>query len=252
LHTLYGSRIPQDADPVEVWNEYVADADELNDQIEEMIAKPMRDAGLRPVAAITEMQIFARGPKLPTNKTIAETLYYAAMLNSSIRSDGLVELVTHSALLNHGGGLGKQRGVVFTHPVWWATHFYASQEGTIPVKVDIDSPTFSTEGKYLAKRANLPYVDAVALLGSDLKTCNVLVANRHSRSEYETRIAVKGFDATGHVEIVTLKAHSLLARNTWDSPYTVWPEDGSATVESGLLTRRLPPLSLTRLVLRSR
>jgi alpha-N-arabinofuranosidase len=174
------------------------------------------------------------------------------MLNGSIRSDGLVELITHSALLNHGGGLGKQRGVVFTDPVWWATHFYASQEGTIPVKVDTSAPTFATEGKYLAKRSNVPYVDAVALLSPDGRTCNVLVANRHPGSEYETTIAVRGFDAIDHVEIVTLKADGLLTRNTWDGPRTIWPEEGSATVQGGLLTRRLPPLSLTRLVLRSR
>jgi alpha-N-arabinofuranosidase len=252
LHTLYGGRIPQDADPVEVWREWVADADELGDQIEELIAKPMRQAGLKPLTAITEMQIMSQGPKIPTNKTIAEALYYAAMLNGSIRSDGLVELVTHSALLNHGGGLGKQRGVVFTDPVWWTTHLYGSQEGTIPVAVSINSPTFSSEGKYLARRENVRYVDAVALLSPDGRTCNLLVANRHPASEYEVTITLKGFDAGEHAEAVILKADNLLARNTWDSPRNIWPEEGSAAVRSGMVTRKLPPLSLTRLVLRSR
>jgi hypothetical protein len=59
-------------------------------------------------------------------------VYYPAMLNGSIRNDGLVELVTHSALLGPGGGLGRLRGMVFADPVWRTTHFYASQEGTMP------------------------------------------------------------------------------------------------------------------------
>jgi len=252
LHTLYGRGIPQEADPVEVWKEYVADTSDVTNQIEEMIGKPMREAGLKPLAAITEMQIFARGPKLANNKIIAEALYYEGMLASSIRSDGLVELVTHSALLNHGGGLRKDRGIVFTDPVWWVTHLYGSQGGTIPVNVDIDSPTFSTEGKYLAKRTNLRYVDSVALLDPDGRTCSVFVANRHPDSAFETRLAVKGFDAAEHVEIVTLKADGLLSTNTWESPQRVWPEENSAVIQSGVLALRLPPLSMTRLVLRAR
>jgi alpha-N-arabinofuranosidase len=179
-------------------------------------------------------------------------VYYPAMLNGSIRSDGLVELVTYSALLNHGGGLGKERGVVFTDLVWWVMHFYASQEDTIPVKIDISAPTLATEGKHLAKRANVSYVDAVTLLSPDGRTCTVLLANRHPASEYETSVAVRGCDASEHVEIVTLKADGLLTKNLWDSPRTIWPEEGSAAVQGGLLTRRLPRLSLTRLVLRSR
>jgi alpha-L-arabinofuranosidase len=95
-------------------------------------------------------------------------------------------------------------------------------------------------------------VDAVTTLSPDGRTCTVLVANRHPASEYGTSVAVRGFDVTEHGEIVTLKADGLLTRNTWDSPRTIWPEDASATVQGGLLTRRLPPLSPTRLVLRSR
>ena len=51
-------------------------------------------------------------PHLPTNATQAESLYLSGALHSAMRQGDLVEMFTHSALVNHGGGLKKEREIV--------------------------------------------------------------------------------------------------------------------------------------------
>jgi alpha-N-arabinofuranosidase len=203
----------------------------------------MRRAGLEPRVAVTEMQIFTNRPSLPNNKTVAEALWLASLLHTSFKSDGLVELITHSALLNHGGGLGKNRSLVYAEPVWWATHLYSSQTGTVPVAVRLDSPAFSTSGKFITRRENVPYVDAAALLDPKTKTLSVFLINRHVTESYTTALTLPGAPPTAIRS--TLTANDLLARNTWDAKDAIRPAESNTPTNS----IPLPPLSLTRLTL---
>ncbi len=252
VHPLIGGRTDPKSDPVEIWEELVAFADGYGDYLEELVGKPMREAGLEPKVAITEMQIFTHQPSLPNNKTIAEPLWLGSILHTCFRSRGLVELLTHSALLNHGGGLGKRRGIVYAEPVWWATHLYSTQPGTIPVEVRAESPVFSSKGRYCAKRENVPYLDAAALLDPEGKTCTVFVINRHAEKAMETTLELEGFPASEEVEAVVLKAGSLTERNSWDDPDRIRPQPSRLRLSDGRLTHRFPPLSLTRLTIRRR
>lgn len=250
VHPLIGGRTDPRSDPVEIWQELVAFADGYGDYLKELVARPMRQAGLEPKVAITEMQIFTHQPALPNNKSIAEPLWLASMLHTCFRSGGLVELLTHSALLNHGGGLGKKRGVVYAEPVWWATHLYSTQPGTIPVEVRTDSPVFSSKGRYCARRENVPYLDAAALLDPEGETCTVFVINRHPGAAMQTTLDLRGFPAVGTVEAVTLSAGSLTERNSWDTPDRIRPVPSRLTLTGGRLAHTFPPLSLTRLTFR--
>jgi len=243
-HPLIGSGIAPESDPLEVWLALVAFADGYLDRLRSLIVEPMKRAGLEPKVAVTEMQIFTNRPSLPNNKTIAEALWLASLLHTSFRSEGLVELITHSALLNHGGGLGKNRSIVYAEPVWWATHLYSSQDGTVPVSVRLDSPTFATSGKYITRRENVPYVDAAGLLDPKTKILSVFLVNRHPAEGYTTSVIVPGAPASARR--ATLAAKDILARNAWDSPNAIRPEESEAALGSV----SLPPLSLTRLTVK--
>ena len=251
VHPLVARNAPEDADPVEVWNELTAFADGYMEYLDVLVGEPMRRSGLQPKVAITEMQIFTRSPRLPTNKSIAEALWLGSLLHSCFRSDGLVELLTHSALLNHGGGLGKNRGVVYADPVWWATHLYGSQPGTIPAKVEAESETFAVEGKYLIKRSGVPYLDAAALLAPDGRTLTLFVINRHASKEAKAPISVRGFAAAGNAEAAVVKGDSLSARNAWDDPGRAGLAVSSVTLRDGGFEHAFPPLSLTRFTIRA-
>ncbi len=243
-HPLIGSNIAPESDPLEVWLGLVAFADGYLERLRSLVTEPMRRAGLEPKVAVTEMQIFTNRPSLPNNKTVAEALWLASLLHTSFRSDGLVELITHSALLNHGGGLGKNRSIVYAEPVWWATHLYSSQSGDVPVAVRLDSPVFSTSGKFITRRENVPYVDASALLDPKAKVLSVFLINRNPASAYTTSVSVPG--APSSALRATLAAKDLLARNTWDSPNAIRPQESEAVLASV----SLPPLSLTRLTVK--
>lgn len=247
-HPLIGGGVPADADPIEVWKELVAFADGYADRVRTLIAEPMRRAGLEPKAAITEMQIFTNRPGLPNNESIAEALWLASLLHAAIRSDGLIELITHSALLNHGGGLGKNRSVIFADPVWWTTHLYSSQSGTVPVAVRVDSPDFSTSGKYTTRRTNVPYIDAAALLDPSGKTLTAFLVNRHASETFHVRVDATGGNFHPIARRSLLSAETILTRNTWDSPDNVRPVESDTPVSDVVL----PPMSLTRLSLQLR
>jgi len=247
VHPLEARNAPAGADPFEVWRELVAFADGYMEYIGKLVGEPMRAGGLKPKAAITEMQIFTRYPTLPTNKSIAEALWLGSLLHSCFRNDGLVELLTHSALLNHGGGLAKRRGVVYAEPVWWATHLYGSQPGTVPVAVRANSPEFSVEGKYLEKRNNVPYLDAAALLEPDAGSLTVFVINRHPETALTASLSLSGFSVDGAVEAEVLRANAVTMRASWEEPGKIRPETSQLTLSSGRLEHRFPALSLTRL-----
>ncbi|MBS1825635.1 MAG: hypothetical protein JST93_09965 [Acidobacteria bacterium] len=243
-HPLIGNGIKPDSDPVEVWQGLVAFADGYAERVRELIGEPMRRGGLEPKVAITEMQIFTNRPSLPNNKSIAEALWLASLWHTAFRSGGLIELITHSALLNHGGGLGKNRSVVYAEPVWWATHLYGSQAGTVPVAVRVSSPKFSTSGKFVTKRDDVPYVDVAALVDAGGKTASVFLINRHTSEGFRVSLVAKGAAVPAKARRWVLAAEDLLARNGWDTPERI----GVTESEVSLTDVAVPPLSLTRVM----
>lgn len=251
VHSLEGASARQASGAEEVWQELVAFADAYLEYLDALVASPMRAAGLEPRVAITEMQIFTNVPHLPHNKTIAEALWLASLIHAALRSDGLVELITHSALVNHGGGLAKDRGIVYADPVWWTTHLYGSQEGLYLQHVRVEgSPVFSSAGRYILARKHVPWVDAVALEGAGQASSTLFVINRHPGEAMAVEIRLEGFPAEPDVEGITLAASSLLERNSWDAPERIRPAAWRGRLQGSTLAYTLPPLSLTRFVFR--
>lgn len=248
VHTLAGHHIPAESDPEAVFREYMGFAADYGNHLA-ALAAPMREAGLTPRLAITELSIFTLKPPLPNVDNLSEALYYSGIVNAAIRSEGLVELITHSALINHSAGLVKQRGIVYPHPMWWALHLYGTHTGIQPVSVHVDGPVFSCSGQWLTRVENAPTTDVVALMSQDLHTLVIFVTNRDSKTPASVRLSAEGFASEAHGTVSILAGESFMARNTWDATEHVRLRTHAVRLEDGMLEHTLPPHSLTRIVL---
>ncbi|MFC1453485.1 alpha-L-arabinofuranosidase C-terminal domain-containing protein, partial [Verrucomicrobiota bacterium] len=252
VHTLEnGGRFSRDDEPTAVYMEHMAYVAEYGKRLR-TLAAPMREARLKPKLAITELSIFTNMPELPHMDNLSEALHYSGIVNAAIRSKGLVELITHSALINHSAGMTKTRGVVYMHPVWLALHLYSVQPGVQPVKLDVKGPTFSTEGKWFDKVASAPLIDAVALLDKKDSALTVFVANRDPCNAVSAELTVDSFRAAGRAQVSVITGDSVLARNMWTDPEAVTIDRRYAGMGRWPLRLDLPPLSLTRLIIRKR
>lgn len=245
VHSLPGSHIPADADPEAVYLEFMAHAAGYHDHLR-ALAAPMVEAGLQPKLAVTELQVFTNKPTLPNNASLTDALWTAGVIHACIRS-GIVELVTHSAMLNHGGGLRKERGVVYTNPVWWTTHLYGEQRGVTPLHVGVECGVFTNDGSWLGKREAVPYLDVMALAAEDGSELSLFVVNRHPRVAIETAVSVRGVDPGARVDVDTLNGDGPMARNTMEAREAVTLDRAHAELADGALTHAFPPHSLTRM-----
>ena len=244
-HCLMGSAIQTDLPKEDVFRSYMGLPVWFEGQLREMGQRMAQGGVADPKLAVTELQIFTKRPSLPSNRTLTEALFYAGVLNAAIRLDGLVEMVTHSALVNHGAGLEKDREFVFPHPVYLAEKLYSTQSGKWPVCVKVTSPQFGVHQTVdLPAVENAPYLDAVALLDDTGKEMNLLVTNRHPKDALTTEIKLDGFDAAPEVLTQTI-AGDYMARNSLNDPVKVRIRQGRTRSESGGLAYKFPPSSLT-------
>ncbi|MBT5534674.1 hypothetical protein HOK31_16525, partial [Candidatus Poribacteria bacterium] len=245
VHSLPGSQIPAESDPDAVYLEFMAHAAGYDDYLRELAA-PMVEHGLAPKLAVTELQVFTNKPTLPNNASLTDALWTAGIIHACIRS-GIVELITHSAMLNHGGGLRKERGVVYTNPVWWTTHLYGSQDSVTPLHAGVECATFTNDGSWLGKGDGVPYLDVMALAADDESELSLFVVNRHPREAIETAVTLRGVAPEAHVEIHTLTGDGPMARNHMEARESVVVEHASTDLTAGGLTHTFSPHSLTRL-----
>ena len=71
--------------------------------------------------------------------THAEGLYDVLIYHAAVRLAPFVELVTHSAIVNHGGGLRKEHERVYANPCHYAQAAFAAFAGARPVQVELES-----------------------------------------------------------------------------------------------------------------
>lgn len=251
LHRLAGGRIPRDANPANVFRSLMAYPTWYEDSLGELVEQ-MRHAGVEPRLALTELQIFTNKRELPNNGSLSEAVYMGRHFHTAIRLNGLVEMITHSALVNHGGGLWKRRGVVCATPSWWATHLYGTMEGTIPLATSVTTPTYEVSEKTMPTVKDVPYVDAVAMTNAERSMMTLMVVNAHPEEEIEARIALKDWPLPKALVGRQIGGESFMSRNSWDDSdrVTIRKIDEQAEAEDGMLKYALPPHSVTELVFR--
>jgi alpha-N-arabinofuranosidase len=247
IHTLIGNAIPVGTEPDAVYNSLMAYTNWYEGHLRAM-GKQMTDVGIAdPKIAITELQIFTNRGEWPANWNQSEVVFYAGIMNSSIRTD-MVEIITHSALVNHGGGLSKWRQVVCEQPVFLARKMYATQPGRWPVRLKIISPTYDvTELPGMPAVENTPYLDAVALLDNSGKELNILVTNRHPSEAITATIHLQDFAARWMVSVQTLAGKTYLDANSPGAPDVVQIQRSVGRTQPTGMEYTFPAHSLVRL-----
>ena len=250
-HPLIGGAVPEGADPADVFDGLMGYAHRFPLVLREL-ARPMRRAGLTPRIAVTEMQVFTHRAGLPNNRTLAEAVWTASMIHAAIRSRGLVELVTHSALVNHGGCVLKECEFVWPEPVYFVHQLYGTQSGTVPLQVRFAGPSFAVPHvPTLPRPRRVPALNAVALANEAGTEVTLIVVNCRARGGVRTRVRLHGWDARSGVRVRELSGESFLSANTLDAPSAIELRARTARARGGALTHTFPPHSVTELVFRA-
>jgi alpha-N-arabinofuranosidase len=248
IHTLIAHRVPPETDPETVYRSVMAFPAWYEGHLKEL-AEQMARKVTPPRIAITELQIMTRAR--PNNQTIAEALYLAGIINTSIRLGDLVELINHTALVNHGGGLRKEREFVWENPVHLTSRLYANQSGRWPVRLRVTSPVLSVPELHdLPAVTDAPYLDAVALLNDAGDELTLLVTNRHPSEALTAEIALHDFSPQAEVATQTIAGESFLSENSFTEPNAVRLEPGRTTASQAGLRHTFPAHSVTALSLR--
>jgi alpha-N-arabinofuranosidase len=194
VHPLIGGGTPADADPERTFRALMAYPTAFEKDLREQL-EWARGRGLSPRVAVTELQIFTNRPSLPSNSTLSEALFLGRFIHAAIRLGGEVEMITHSALVNHGGGLSKQQEAVFAQPVHQAHVLYGTMTGVRPVPVKVECGKFSAHEPHIPPAEGAPDLDAVALLDGTGEELTLVAINTHPRSAIRAKVACGGAKA---------------------------------------------------------
>jgi len=209
--------------------------------------------GLDLKIAITEEIMFNHGKHQPNASTLSEALYYSGVVNSAIRTKGIVEIFTHSALINHGGGLRKSRGIVYADPVYYARRQLQRLAGGRPVKFRLTCP-FSDIPEWQEAWAGpspkrFPLIDVMTVRQKD--ALQIVLLNRSPDKPYEVEIHIHRGHFDNQADLFLLQGSSFMASNEVVNPNRVIPVNQSIQVAStGTLQVECKSSSISMITLR--
>ena len=263
-HPLIGGNVPSSVDPLDVYRNFMATPDILGTKWEEL-RESMLSAGVRePRLAISELQLFAHlsggssaGARL-TRETLVnpgtqgEAVYDTLMYHTAIRLGSFVELITHSAVVNHGGGLRKEFERVYANPCFYAQSAFADFAGATPVSTQVQcatehAPTVLPDLSSAGSEITYPTISAVAAKAGD-GSLLVSIVNRGATNTH-LQIAVNAFHAAPRTQLWSLAAQVPWAANSFQYPDAVQPKMSTSALNSGSLVLDLPPYSVARVQL---
>jgi len=96
------------------------------------------------------------------------------------------------------------------------------------------------------------HLDVSARLHPDGKTVDLFVINRNLEQPIECAVQFLEGSVEANVEVATLNAPSLLARNTFAEPNKIQLDHRRLQADGGSLNYRFPNHSITRLTIRRR
>jgi len=261
LHILAGGQVDERTDPKDLFHCFMAYPTAIAERLR-ALREQMMAAGIdRPRVAITELQLFAhfRGratdagsPQpcaIPTPATISEPLYDALIINECIRMGGLVDILTHSATVNHGGGLRKTRERVWAAPAHYGHVMGKALAGGAPVAVKLTCGSFSAAVPHgnLPPATDTPALDALAVLGDDKSRLELMIVHRCADAgAIDVTVDLGGFSAASEAEVCSLVGESPDDKNTPEDPERIVPRASTVRVSDGGCTLTVPPFSLTR------
>jgi alpha-N-arabinofuranosidase len=259
-HPLIGGPVSADTDPMDVYRDFMGVPAVLERRWRELEGS-MRSAGIaEPEMAVTELQLFPRiaPPKEGTEATLTrerlvtpathcEGIYDLLICHAAIRLAPFVRIVTHSATVNHGGGLRKERELVYANPCHYAQSAFAAFAGAIPVAAALrcgteSMPVVLGDLKNAGEGGEYPVIDALAAVATDGALLLSLV-HRGSKGPVRLEASLKGFEADSEAEAETFAAPFPWSANSRSEPEAVRPESSTLPVRNGRLSLDLPPWS---------
>ncbi|MHC4641794.1 MAG: alpha-L-arabinofuranosidase C-terminal domain-containing protein [Planctomycetota bacterium] len=264
-HPLIGGNVGADADPLDVFRDFMA-VPEVLEKKWAALQEDMKKAKIKnPRLAVTELQMFARvgQPSSPgasrrlthrnlvSPSTQAEALYDVLIYHTSVRLAPFVEMVTHSATVNHGGGLRKRRERVYANPCHYAQAMFAAFAEAIPVRTELScstqkAPLVLADLKNVTSEWSYKSVDALAAIASD-GSLLISIVHKGADKPVDLDLFLKGFGSAKKVEIQTLSADVPWAENTAEDPRAITPVDTVKRIEKGKLSITIKPYTLLRM-----
>jgi alpha-N-arabinofuranosidase len=261
-HPLIGGNVPPNTEPLDVFRDFMA-VPEVLEQKWAALRGDMEAGGIKdPRLAVTELQMFAHmgqggssdAPRRLTHdnlvnpSTHAEGLYDVLIYHSAVRLAPFVEMVTHSATVNHGGGLRKSRERVFANPCHYAQTMFAAFAETVPVRTELTCPTGKAplilpELRNVTKDWSYRILDVLAARASNGDLLLSIV--QKGTEPIQLDIVLKDFEPAGQAQIQTLAAGVPWAQNTLEAPKAVAPATSTMQLNGAALSLRLPPYSYT-------
>lgn len=275
-HVLIEAHADPTTDPVELFNAHTGLAPRLGTQYRE-VAADLRAAGVDPKLAITELQLFTRfdenapedsppeeatltAETMPTSHSITEAVFDATVRNQCLR-DGDVQMVTHSGIGNHGGGIQRHHERSWADPCYYGRVLESGLVGGTPIGVEVAVDTFSTETAYgtdtsewfgeLRPVTDEPVIDAVAVVDADAHDVAVLLVHRDAGSD-AIEVEIDGgelFAGSETVDVETLTGDTMHAENTFERPERITPHHETRAIEETTATVTLSPFSIVRVTL---
>lgn len=264
-HPLIGGSVPQTVDPVDVFRDFMA-IPRLLEKRWRAMEKLMRQNQIpHPRLAVTELQMFAhvggRGDRdkpirltaenLPRQDTISEALYDVLIYHACVRLTPFVELVTHSATVNHGGGLRKERERVWANPCYYARSAFHALAGAqiIPIEIQaqrLRAPRVLPNIRHVPEALIYPSVDAVA--GLDRKgQVWVSMVNCYAGKPVEVTVRVRSATPASIGSLWLLYGKTPWSRNTLEHPHEVVPIKKQIRAEGNKFCVTLPSYCVARL-----
>jgi alpha-N-arabinofuranosidase len=264
-HPLIGGSVPADTDPLDVFRDFMA-VPEVLEQKWAALREDMEKAKIEsPRLAVTELQMFARvGQRssreasrrlthrnLVSPSTQAEALYDVLIYHTSMRLAPFVEMVTHSATVNHGGGLRKSRERVYANPCHYAQAMFSSFADAVPVRTELSCPAQKApmvlpDLKNVASEWTYKSVDALAAIASD-GSLLISVVYKGTDDAVDLDIILKDFKSAKKVEIQTLSADVPWAGNTLEDPRAITPVNTVGRIKKGKLSITVKPYTVLRM-----
>ena len=264
-HPLVGGQVPADTDPLDVFRDFMA-VPQVLEQKWAALENDMKNAGIsNPRLAVTELQMFANigqpssaeaprrlsHDRLVSPATHAEALYDVLIYHASVRLAPFVEMVTHSATVNHGGGLRKTRERVFANPCHYAQAMFAAFADSVPVKIELTCPAQAAplvlpDLKNVTSACSYQAIDALAAQSQDGNLL-ISIVHRGTSGPVDLEIVIKDSALTADMEIQTLCADVPWATNTLERPEAIKPVITAGKIENGKMLIAVKPYTVLRI-----
>jgi len=189
---------------------------------------------------------------MPRQDSISEAIYYSTIVNTCIRLGDFVELLTHSATVNHGGGLRKDRERVYANPVHLAQKLCVMMANCTPVEIKLTCETYSTQHSYanIPPLKDVPVIDAIAGISPEGDLMLMLVHRGAECGSIDLTIDLGGFKAQDKAFLTVLAGETWYDRNTLENPEKISLKDSEIDVMDNHINLSILPFSITRIIVK--